>query len=54
MVHGCNCHSLCGNILPPVSLLVPAPQMFAAMYARVFDQRAPAPNTVPPLRPPSV
>ncbi len=53
MVHGCSCHSLCGNVLSPVAVLAPAPVMFAATYVRLFDLRAPAPNTVPPLRPPS-
>ena len=54
MVQGCNCHSLCGNLLSPVSVLAPASMSFAAVYAQVFDPTAPAPNTVPPLRPPSV
>lgn len=52
-VPGCSCHSLCGNVLSPVAVLAPAPMMFAATYARLFDRRAPAPNAVPPLRPPS-
>jgi hypothetical protein len=50
---GCNCHSLCGSVLSPVAVPAPAPVMFATTYVRLFDQRAPAPNTMPPLRPPS-
>lgn len=54
MVRGCGCHSVCGNVLSLVAVLTPFPVMFAVTYARLFDRRAPAPNTVPPLRPPSV
>ncbi len=53
-VQGCSCHSLCGNVLSPVAVLAPAPVTFAATYARLSDRRAPAPNALPPLRPPSV
>lgn len=54
MAPDCSCHSLCGIVLSPVSVLAPAPMMFATTYAPSFDQRTLAPNTVPPLRPPSV
>ncbi len=54
MVHGCDCHSLCGNVLSPSAVLTPAPLMLAATHGPLFQRRAPAPNTVPPLRPPSV
>jgi hypothetical protein len=54
MVQGCDCHSLCGNVLSPLAVSTPAPLLLAATHGHVFQRRAPAPNTVPPLRPPSV
>jgi hypothetical protein len=54
MVQGCDCHSLCGNVLSPLAVSTPAPLLLAATHGHVFQRRAPAPKTVPPERPPSV
>lgn len=50
--HGCACQGLCTYALPMPSADLIAPAPVAVAHARSNRERMPAPETVPPLRPP--
>lgn len=53
LAQGCDCHSACGNALPPVAAFVAMSASFAMIYARPSLTPAPSPNPASPWRPPS-